>query len=199
MRKELDLFYIDGKPGFDQEEFTDWWMKVGGCGAVTACDCCIYLAKKFGFEHLYPYDAADISKEEYIDFAMHMKPFLSPRFSGIDSTELLIDGFEDYLESVGDDRISLSSLHADCGYEIYKNEIKRLLDNDMPVPMLNLKHKDPKLKDFVWHWFWIAGYEEFADEFAVKLISYAEVYWFSLKDIYNSGYKQKGGIVRISI
>lgn len=199
MKKELDLFYIDGQPGFDQDGFKDRWMKLGGCGAVTVCDCCIYLARKFGLEHLYPYNAADISKSDYIDFAMRMKPYLSPRFSGIDSTALLIDGFKDYLKSVGDKSISFGSLQANCDYGLYKNEIKRLLDGDIPVPMLNLKHKDPALSDFVWHWFWLAGYEEFGDEFMVKLITYGEYYWFSLKNIWDSGYSRKGGIVKIEL
>ena len=73
LKKELELFYVNGHTGFDQDKFKDWWMQKGGCGAVTACDCCIYLAKHFGLKHLYPHDTSHISESEYVDFAMKMK------------------------------------------------------------------------------------------------------------------------------
>mgnify|MGYP006994610556 CR=1 FL=1 len=45
MKKELDYFMIDGEFGGNQDWFTNIVMNVGGCGAATACDSCIYLAK----------------------------------------------------------------------------------------------------------------------------------------------------------
>ena len=126
---------------------------------------------------------------------MQMKPFLSPRFSGIDKLEIFVDGFNDYLESVKEDRVKMTYLYADCTYEQFLSTVKRLLDNDMPVPMLVLRHKSPAMKDFVWHWFWLAGYKEFEDTCMVKVISYGEWVWFSLHEIWDTGYKAKGGIV----
>lgn len=38
MRKELDHFCVGEYYGGDQEWFSDSWMKIGGCAAVTACD-----------------------------------------------------------------------------------------------------------------------------------------------------------------
>lgn len=46
MKKELEYFYIEDSYGGNQEWFTDFMMNRGGCGALTACDTCLYL-------HLY--------------------------------------------------------------------------------------------------------------------------------------------------
>lgn len=34
--QELNLFKIEGSVGGNQDWFRDFWMKKGGCGAVTA-------------------------------------------------------------------------------------------------------------------------------------------------------------------
>ena len=47
---------IDGEFGGNQDWFTNIVMNVGGCGAATACDSCIYLAKYKGMKKLYPFD-----------------------------------------------------------------------------------------------------------------------------------------------
>ena len=67
-------------------------MKIGGCGAVTACDLCIYLAREYGWKQLYPYDPEHVSREDYIAFSRIMKPYLRPRMSGIDTLEIYMDG-----------------------------------------------------------------------------------------------------------
>ena len=54
MKKELEYFMIDGEFGGNQDWFTNIVMNVGGCGAATACDSCIYLAKYKGMKKLYP-------------------------------------------------------------------------------------------------------------------------------------------------
>ncbi len=45
--------------------FTNIVMNVGGCGAATACDSCIYLAKYKGMKELYPFDLEQMDKEAY--------------------------------------------------------------------------------------------------------------------------------------
>ncbi len=42
---------IDGEFGGNQDWFTNIVMNVGGCGAATACDSCIYLAKYKGMKN----------------------------------------------------------------------------------------------------------------------------------------------------
>ena len=38
---------IDNAPGGNQDDLIEWDMNRGGCGAVTACDVCMYLAGKY--------------------------------------------------------------------------------------------------------------------------------------------------------
>ena len=68
MKKELEYFMIDGEFGGNQDWFTNIVMNVGGCGAATACDSCIYLAKYKGMKKLYPFDLEQIDKEAYKKF-----------------------------------------------------------------------------------------------------------------------------------
>lgn len=49
---ELGYYLVDGEYGWDQEKFTDLIMKKGGCGAVTACDSCIYFSRYHGKKEL---------------------------------------------------------------------------------------------------------------------------------------------------
>ena len=62
MKKELDYFMIDGEFGGNQDWFTNIVMNVGGCGAATACDSCIYLAKYKGMKELYPFDLEQMDR-----------------------------------------------------------------------------------------------------------------------------------------
>ena len=39
--KNIDYFQIEGTPGGNQEWSTDFWMNLGGCGALAACDLSI--------------------------------------------------------------------------------------------------------------------------------------------------------------
>ena len=48
MRKELEHHYIEGSYGGNQEWFIGPMMKLGGCGAETACESSIYFANHFG-------------------------------------------------------------------------------------------------------------------------------------------------------
>ena len=43
MHKELEYYKLGAEIGFNQDYFTDHWMKLGGCAAVTAMDMSIYL------------------------------------------------------------------------------------------------------------------------------------------------------------
>lgn len=83
MKQILDYFIIDGEVGGNQDWFRNVVMHIGGCAAATACDCCIYFAKYKGKKNLYPFDAENLSKEDYIQFSMKMKPYLRPRMSGV--------------------------------------------------------------------------------------------------------------------
>ena len=73
----------------------------------------------------------------------------------------------------------------------------RQIDSDSPIPYLMLKHqnKNGHLEDYIWHWFILAGYEETEDDLMVKAVSYGEYKWFSLKELWDTGYDKKGGMI----
>lgn len=196
---ELQLFKIDSCIGGNQDWFTDYWMNRGGCGAVTACDMCLYFALFFGEAKLYPFSLDKLSKDDYIEFSSIMKPYLSPRIHGINRLEIFIDGFNKYLAGRGEKNLKMSGLYADCSFEKYRKAIKNQLDKKMPVPYLNLRHKNPQLRDYVWHWFWLAGYQEFRHAFMVKIITYGRPHWVSLNQLWDSGYKKNGGIILLEL
>ena len=45
MLKELNYLDIEGNYGGDQEWFSYFSMRMGGCGAATACELLMYLAE----------------------------------------------------------------------------------------------------------------------------------------------------------
>ena len=87
-------------------------------------------------------------------------------------------------------------------YDVMNSEeareaVIRQIDSDSPIPYLMLKHqnKNGHLEDYIWHWFILAGYEETEDDLMVKAVSYGEYKWFSLKELWDTGYDKKGGMI----
>jgi hypothetical protein len=195
MRKELTYFNIDQSYGGNQDWFRDPIMKLGGCAAATACDSCIYLALHSNREHLYPYDYRKLDREAYVKFAMSMKPYLRPRLQGINKLSLYIEGFSQYLANVRENGIKLVEFSGEQSLDNAKAVIRQQLDHDRPIPYLLLRHKSWQMKDFVWHWFMVIGYEEQGDDFHVKIATYGNFHWLSLEELWNTGYSEKGGMV----
>ncbi len=197
MKKELEYFWIGESYGGNQEWFTTFMMRIGGCAAETACDSCVYFAKILGKKHLYPYNLTEIKKEEYVAFSNIMKPFLTPRLGGVSRLELYTEGFEKYLDSVQEKTISLETLSGHRPLEEAKKEIKSQIDKNIPIPCLLLKHKNPKLQDYTWHWFLLIGYDDSAKEkrLMVKTVTYSKAEWICLDELWDTGYAQRGGLI----
>lgn len=198
MRKELQYYTIDQSYGGNQSWFRDPMMKLGGCGAATACDSCICLGLYKNKKNLYPYDLNQLSKEDYIRFAMMMKPYLRPRMQGINTLELFIDGFAQYLIEFKDQSISLEGFSRENKVAKAKAIIRQQINQELPIPYLLLRHKSASMKFFLWHWFLIVGYEEQGEDFQVKVATYGNYYWLSLKELWDTGYNDKGGMVLIT-
>ena len=198
-RKILNYFEIDGTPGGNQEWLPEWDMNMGGCAAVTACDVSIFLARlnPGKFRALYPFDSENLSRGDFIKFALLMKPFLTPRYHGIDYLETYICGFYDYMKEAGNENLILEGLSGDADYGTLEAAVKSQIDRNFPVPFLMLNHHDPKLEDFEWHWFNLAGYEETEDGISVMTVTYAEYQWFSLREMHDTRNARKGGIIKI--
>lgn len=197
----LDYFTIDGAFGGSQDWFTNIVMHIGGCAAATACDSCIYFAKHMGMETLYPYDISRLNKEDYKKFSQIMKPYIRPRVNGVKKLEWYIQGFEDYLTDVRtrtgvDSRIRMEGFSGEHSYEEAEKAIKSRIDAGLPVPYLMLRHKmSEKYKDFIWHWFLVVGYKAAGQDFDILAATYGEKVRLPLKELWNTGYEEKGGVI----
>ena len=199
MKKELDYFQIDGAVGWNQDWFTDWSMYGGGCGAVTACDLCIQLSRQFGINALYPYNAHRITRQDYTKFSAVMKPYLHPRWQGIDTLDLYLSGLSAYWRSVGVRSLKGSGLPGTASWQEARELIRDSIDAGIPVPCLLLYHKSCAFKNFEWHWFNLAGYEERDEGFYVRAITYGTFYWLNLQELWDTGQRRKGGLIRIDM
>ncbi len=212
MKKELEYFYIGESYGGNQEWFQDHMMNIGGCGAVTACDCCIYLARYRGLDFLYPGDASGVTLWDYMRFAGRMKPYLRPRKGGINTLEMFLEGFRSYLRdaearSKGLPAVSFETVPGEASCREAAETAVRQIDDSLPVLCLTLHHSNPEMEDYVWHWFLLTGYENTEMSGAVgkenagclpmkvKAVTYGEYEWIDFETLWDTGYEQKGGLI----
>lgn len=195
MRRELEHFCIGRSYGGNQDWFRTFMMRIGGCGAETACDSSLYFAMHRGVENIYPFDLSSLSKDDYVEFAHMMEKYLWPRMSGIDRLDIYADGYSKYLRDRGVTCISMDLLEGNSSYEEAERAVRKQTDDGYPVPMLILNHRNRALKDYVWHWFLINGYEERDDTLMVKAVTYSSYQWLDLRRLWDTGYANKGGLI----
>jgi len=198
-RNELEYFHIGGSFGGNQDWFLEPTMHFGGCGAAAACDASICLAMYQGKSGMIPFVPEELTRRVYVSFAMKMKPYLSPRWSGINTLEIFMEGFSRYMDDAGVDGVAMKGFSG-SGEEVAAEKIiARQIDAGIPIPYLVLYHRDPALKDFRWHWFLLTGYEKKKDVFSVKTATYGEARWFPLHQLWDTGYEEKGGMILLSV
>ena len=201
MKKELDYFTIEGCYGGNQDWFTNIVMNVGGCGAATACDSCIYLAKYKGMKKLYPFDLEQMDKEAYKKFSQIMKPYIRPRVQGVKKPEWYIEGLAKYISDVNekygtDYQIDMEKFDGTGTAEEAEKIICEQIDKGLPVPYLMLRHLNvEKYKDFIWHWFLVVGYEKNEQGMGIDVATYGEKVRLDLMELWKTGCEEKGGIV----
>lgn len=201
MRKELEHFYIGNSYGGNQDWFRTFMMRIGGCGAETACESSLYFALHKGIEGIYPFDTARLTKEDYVEFAHMMERYLWPRMTGINKLSIYIDGYSKYLKEHKLDSIRMTGFSGSEPYEKAVATLIAQIDAGYPVPMLILNHREPMLKDYVWHWFIINGYDldEEGGAVSVKTVNYSRYSWFDFHTMWESGHDHKGGLVLYDI
>lgn len=202
MKRELDYIYIDGAIGGNQDWLPEWDMHMGGCAAVTACDLCMYLSRCENFPDLYPFK--DLSRENFIKFASIMKPYLTPRYHGIDYLEIYLCGLGDYWRKIKYEKMRLEGLSGNVSAETARNAIRAQINSGVPVPYLMLNHTQNQFEDFEWHWFNLAGYDDLDDldnendnNMLIKVVTYGEIHWLNFNELWNTGVKRRGGIIRV--
>lgn len=202
LKKELPHFYIGESLGGQQEWYsriTDFGMHVGGCAAVTACDCAIYFEKYLGLRGLYPFDLQNLSQEDYLRFGKIMEPYLYPRWSGVDKLEIYLDGFGRFLSDRNVKNLKMSPWSGENNFIDSWQIIRKQVDSGYLLPCLNLNHQAASLQDYVWHWFILDGYEIREENYFVKAVSYGIGRWFNFATLWNTGYERKGGLILFEI
>lgn len=198
MRKELPYFKIGSSYGGSQDWFADAWMRRGGCAAETACEMSIYLAKYRQLSCLCPFEPEQITQKSYIDFGQQMKPYLRPRYGGVDKLSIYLEGFGRYLADHGV-KLSLEGWEGSRSVADTVQVVKQQIDKGLPIPCLVLKHRDPSMSYYVWHWFMLTGYESFEDIFMVKAVTYGSWHWLDLRTLWQSGHRRKGGLILVDL
>ncbi len=194
-KRELAWFKIGDSYGGSQDWMTDKMMHLGGCGALAACDTCIYLSGMFDeYRDLYPFDRTHLTKEDYISFGNIMKPYLSPRMGGIDRPEIFIEGFKEYLSGFSA-VIGMTPFEGERSLEEAEEAVRETIDKSLPIPVLTLRHRNPAFDFYEWHWYMLTGYEETEDDMLVKAVTFGDYKWLSLSGLWDSGHKKKGGFV----
>ena len=195
MKRELEHFNIGESYGGNQDWFPTFMMHIGGCGAETACDSSLYFALHRGLTGIAPEHPEELSKEDYVRFAYQMKPYLSPRRTGIDRLDIYIDGYAQYLRDRGETRLSMEPFDGTEPVEAARRVLKQQIDGGCPVPTLVLNHRSKALKDYVWHWFLLNGYDETDEGFLVKAVTYSKYEWIDLGQLWDTGHERRGGFV----
>ena len=193
-RKSLDYFKIENGYGGNQGWFSDFWMRMGGCAAVTACDSSIYFQRDHG-KKLYPFDLYNLTKKDFILFSKKMKPYLRPRIQGVNRLDIYIDGYRKYLHDNGELGIRIHPFFNSENIERAMEKVKQQIDSNIPIPYLLLRHKNSIFRFYTWHWFILAGYEEGDRQFLVRAITYGHERWIDFRALWDTGYKNRDGMI----
>ena len=202
IKKELPHFYIGESLGGQQKWYsriTNFAMNVGGCAAITACDCSIYFEKYFNLRGLYPFDLQNLTQEDYLRFGKIMEQYLYPRWSGVDKLEIYLDSYGRFLSDRGIKNLKMRAWSGESDFSDTWKAICAQIDAGYPIPCLLLKHQIPELQKYVWHWFILNGYEIRDGEYFVKAVSYGIGRWINFLTLWDTGYQRKGGLILFEI
>lgn len=195
MTRELPHFEIEGSYGGNQDWMRSPWMKLGGCAALAAVDTCIFLTEHKDLKGLCPEGTFPLTIDSYNRFAELMRPYLSPRFMGVNKLPLYTDGFSAYLRNIGCSSLSMEAFSMGCPVREAEAVLKDRIDAGYLVPILHLTPRCPAAKEYRWHWFLLNGYREEEDGLMVRAVTYSEAEWISLSALWDEEDKTNGGLI----
>jgi len=191
--KELEIVRVNEEYGGNQYHFRHPIMNRGGCSTVAACHAAAILAIKDPTRSdLYPYDRLQISQTEFTKFADRMYRYIAPGFRGMAETRLFEKGFEKYAIA-HEVEIRFESLQGDASFEEAREMIHRMIDNDISVQYLLLRHTNPLFDEIEWHWFTVTGYQ--GDDIIYS--TWGERRTANLKLLWDTGHQEKGGLIAV--
>jgi len=131
-----------------------------------------------------------------VAFSEMMKPYLHPRWSGIDKLSIYIDGFGAYLQEQGS-AVTLAGVEGTESVQTAADAVVRQIDRGYPVPYLCLNHTDRRFRDYEWHWFILNGYDKTEEGLLVKAVTYSGYEWLPLEELWQTGKANRGGLILI--
>lgn len=196
MVKELDYFWVGEEYGGRQSLLPDFVMRFAGCAALTACDSLIYMTLYKNIKNLCPFSTYQLRGRDYVNYFSTVKPYLRPRFGGINRIDIFVDGFKKFLKEHGPSLLDVLPWSGDHTEESTIDIVKKQIDRGFPIPYLLLHHQNPAFENYEWHWFLLTGYDERPDGwFLVKAVTYGSYEWLDFSKLWNTGYRRKGGLV----
>lgn len=195
-RIRIDYFKTDGIPGGSQAWFTDYWMRIGGCAALAACDMTICLAKNHGLRDLCSFNSRKINREDYIRLGMIMKNYIRPRVGGVVKTSIYTRGLGRYLNERGY-RAEFMECQGKEDYDRAVQFVREALSLNLPVAYLMLLHSDKRFEHLNWHWFTITGMEIKNGRVKLTYHTYGGANTVDFSDLWHTGRIWKGGMVAI--
>jgi len=197
MKKELAFIDIEGHYGGDQHWYKEKFMRLAGCSSVCASEACAYLAGHFPhLRGLYPYDPVHIGKKEFIAFMTRIFSYLPPGITGMSNIRRFRRCFLNYADFTGV-RVALSLMDGGKSARDAKDFVTAALGEGYPVLYLLLRHNDPALDDFTWHWFNLTGYEKNGGSMKVDFATWGRKHQADFDNLWNTGANHKGGMVVI--
>lgn len=154
--------YIEDKlvgHGGNQDWFLDSWARKAGCASVSATDIFLYYTKK---DHTF-------NKDMYLDHMNEMFKLMEPQKRGFPYVYLYAR--------------RLSKLLDNCKYyilrkpnvEIAMKVVKESIDSANPLGLLILTHRRRQIRDDLWHWVTIVGYEETGEGLDIVFLDCGEI------------------------
>lgn len=148
---ECPIVYHDGEMigyGGNQDWFKEKWSRRAGCASVSGANTLIYYTKE---NH-------NFTKDEYLEYMNHMFTIMEPKKRGFPYVFLYARGLKK----------ALSNQDRYFDYKIIRRPnvpqgisfLKEAIDNGNPIGLLVLIHRRRALRDDLWHWVTIFGYEE---------------------------------------
>lgn len=136
---------------FSEGYISKYWSN-RSCGVIAASNTLLYMSRFANrIEGSKEYT---ITKEGFVDFALYLYKFIRPRFYGIPTVAVMINGIKKYAKKMNFEIVPFILENPNTKLEVIRY-IKRGLSRNYPIMMVTW---NTSIKDLKNHWVTITGY-----------------------------------------